>query len=93
MVSQPHDWAVPAPLRALLWWPPLAFFLVLLEPDAAAGTIALTGAVLAVLGVAGAAVGRTITRRRVPRADTAPPLAGVADADLAMSLAVEQRAA
>ena len=93
MVSEPHDWAVPAPLRALLWWPPLAFFLVLLEPTAAAGTIAVTGAALAVLGVAGTAVGQAITRRRSPSADDAPILAVAADADMAVPLAVEQRAA
>jgi len=93
MVSEPHDWTVPAPLRALLWWPPLAFLLVLLEPTAAAGTIALTGAALAVFGVAGAAVGRAITRRRTPSADEAPTLTVAADADRALPLAVEQRAA
>ena len=93
MVSEPHDWTVPAPLRALLWWPPLAFFLVLLDPTAAAGTIAVTGAALAVLGVAGAAVGHAITRRRAPSADEAPTLTVAADADRAVPLAVEQRAA
>ncbi len=91
MVSEPHDWAVPAPLRALLWWPPLAFFLVLLWPTAAAGTIAITGAALAVLGVAGSAVGQAITRRREP--DVGDPRTVAAGADLAVPLAVEQRAA
>ena len=92
MVTEPHDWTVPAPLRALLWWPPLAFFLVLLWPTAAAGTIAVTGAALAVLGVAGSAVGQAITRRREPDADdSTDTLAG--GADLAVPLAVEQRAA
>ena len=61
-------------------------------PTAAAGTIAVTGAALAVLGVAGSAVGQAITRRREPDADDA--LRGtVAAADLAVPLAVEQRAA
>jgi hypothetical protein len=93
MVSEPHDWTVPAPLRALLWWPPLAFLVVLLEPTAAAGTIALTGAVLAVLGVAGSAVGQAITRRREPDADDDPTGTVTAGTDLAVPLAVEQRAA
>jgi hypothetical protein len=92
MVSEPHDWAVPAPLRALLWWPPLAFFLVLLWPTAAAGTIAITGAALALLGVAGSAVGQAITRRREPDVDDATRTVA-AGADLAVPLAVEQRAA
>jgi len=89
MVSEPHDWTVPAPLRALLWWPPLAFLLVLLAPEAAAGTIALAGAALAVLGVAGATLGRRLTRRR---GTTAPTLTVAAAADPA-PLGVEQRAA
>jgi len=93
MVSEPHDWTVPAPLRALLWWPPLAFLLVLLEPTAAAGTIAVTGAALAVLGVAGAAVGRAITRRRGPSAEGAATLTVAADAEQVLPLAVERRAA
>ena len=93
MVSEPHDWTVPAPLRALLWWPPLAFLVVLLEPTAAAGTIALTGAVLAVLGVAGSAVGQAITRHREPDADDDPARTVAPAADLAVPLAVEQRAA
>ena len=95
MVSEPHDWTVPAPLRALLWWPPLAFVLVLLEPTAAAGTIAVTGAALAVLGVAGH-VGRPGDQPPPGPATpaTSPPRATVAAAaDRAAPLAVEQRAA
>ena len=71
MVSEPHDWTVPAPLRALLWWPPLAFLLVLLEPTAAALSIAATGAALAVLGAVGTTVGRMIARRRTAPGDAA----------------------
>jgi len=92
MVSEPHDWTVPAPLRALLWWPPLAFLLVLLAPGAAAGTIALAGAALAVLGVAGAATGQAIARRRTRRTG-APALTVAVAADSALPLATEQRAA
>ena len=80
MVSEPLNWTVPAPLRALLWWPPLAFLLVLVEPAAAAGTIALTGAALAVLGVVGSTVGRALTRRR---GTTAPALVMAPAADAA----------
>jgi membrane protein implicated in regulation of membrane protease activity len=63
MASEYRDWTVPAPLRALLWWPPVAFLVALVDPSAAAGTIAATGAVLAVLGVVGSAVGRRFARR------------------------------
>ena len=76
MASEHHNWTVPAPLRALLWWPPVAFVLVVLYPSAAVGTIALAGAGLAVLGVVGAAVGSMITRRLAgPAAEAAaaPP--------------------
>ena len=92
MVSEPHDWTVPAPLRALLWWPPLAFLLVLLEPTAAALSIAATGAALAVLGAVGTTVGRMIVRRRTAPGDGfAPPAVTIADRPVPM--AVEQRAA
>ena len=92
MVSEPHDWTVPAPLRALLWWPPLAFLLVLLEPTAGALSIAASGAALAVLGAAGTTVGRMIARRRTaPGDELAPPAVTIADP--AVPMAVEQRAA
>jgi hypothetical protein len=59
------EWSVPAPVRALLWWPPVAFVLVVLAPHAAAESIAVAGAVLAVIGVVGAALGRRLARRPV----------------------------
>jgi hypothetical protein len=58
------DWAIPAPVRALLWWPPVAFGLVVLAPNAAAEAVALAGAVLAGLGLVGAAVARRWARHR-----------------------------
>ena len=91
MVSEPHDWTVPAPLRALLWWPPLAFLLVLLEPTAAALSIAATGAALAVLGAVGTTVGRMIARRRTAPGDRLA--AAVTIADHPVPMGVEQRAA
>ena len=63
MQSEPLDWTVPASLRALLWWPPVALVVAVLEPTAAAGTIAAAGAVRAALGVLFASVGRAIARR------------------------------
>lgn len=89
MVSEPHDWTVPAPLRALLWWPPLAFLLVLLEPTTADVSIAATGAALAALGAVGPTVGRLIARRRIEPGRPAIPVV----ADSAVPIAVEQRAA
>jgi hypothetical protein len=96
MVSEPLNWTVPAPLRALLWWPPLAFVLVLLEPTAAATTIAGTGAALAVLGVVGTSVGQAISRRRARRRGDEPApvtLTVAASVDRAVSLPAEQQAA
>jgi hypothetical protein len=97
MQVEHHDWNVPAPLRALLWWPPVAFLVVLLDPTAAAGTIAVVGAVLAVLGVLGATVGsviaRKLARQRVDHAETALATLAMAGAESAGPMAVEQRAA
>ena len=96
MVSEPLNWTVPAPLRALLWWPPVAFVLVLLEPTAAATTIAATGAALAVLGVVGTSVGQAISRRRALRRGDEPApatLTVAASMDRAVSLPAEQQAA
>ncbi len=50
MPPSARDWTVPAPLRALLWWPALSFVIVLVAPDLAAGAIAAAGFVLAALG-------------------------------------------
>ncbi len=62
-MPEARDWSVPAPLRALLWWPPIALVLAVLDPSAAAGTIALTGGGLALLGLVGAALGGAVSRR------------------------------
>jgi hypothetical protein len=92
MRSEPLDWTVPAPLRALLWWPPIAFVLVLLEPTAAALTIAAAGAALAVLGAVGTSVGQAISRRRAAREPVAAALA-MPTVDRAMPVPAEQQAA
>jgi hypothetical protein len=94
MAPQHHDWSVPAPLRTLLWWPPVAFVVAMLDPSAAAGTIAATGAVLAVLGVLGAAVGRRLSRGSRGAASAPRALALAAESGAAAAvLPVEQRAA
>jgi hypothetical protein len=95
MVSEPHEWTVPAPLRALLWWPGIAFVLVMLDPTAAAGTIAVAGAALAVLGVVGSAVGAALRRRLQARnGDATRPALSMTDAaERVGPLAVDQQAA
>ncbi len=99
MAPQHHDWTVPAPLRALLWWPPVALVLAMIDPSAAPATIAAAGAALAALGVVGAAVGGAVARRlaarRVDAAPPAPPTAlALPGADAVQAvLPGEQRAA
>lgn len=97
MPSEHHDWTVPAPLRALLWWPPVAFVLVMLDPTAAPVTIAAAGAALAVLGVVGAAAGAAIARRMADRdageQGAVPTLVMAAAPDPVGSLGAERRAA
>jgi hypothetical protein len=58
MAPDSPDWTVPAPLRALTWWPGVAFVLVLIAPDAAAGSIAVAGLALVALGGLVQACGR-----------------------------------
>jgi membrane protein implicated in regulation of membrane protease activity len=99
MQYESHDWTVPAPLRALLWWPPVALVVAVIEPSAAAGSIAAAGAVLAVLGVLVATVGRAVTRRHggrtsaSVRALAAGESVATAAATVAGSVAVERQAA
>jgi hypothetical protein len=68
MASEIREWSVPAPARALLWWPAISFVLVVVAPDAATGVIIIAGAVLALLGVALHALAR---RLRPPAGDPA----------------------
>ena len=60
MASEIREWSVPAPARALLWWPAISFVLVVLAPDAATSVIIVAGAVLALLGVALHALARRL---------------------------------
>lgn len=60
MPSDSGEWSVPAPLQALFWWPPMAFVLALVAPDAAAGAIALAGAILVAVGSLAAVVGQRL---------------------------------
>lgn len=51
MAPDSPDWTVPIPVRALMWWPGVAFVLVLVAPQSAAGSIAVAGLVLAGVGL------------------------------------------
>ena len=62
MPSEIREWSVPAPVRALLWWPAISFVLVVVAPDAATSAIVGAGAVLALLGTALSALARRISR-------------------------------
>ena len=62
MASEIREWSVPAPARALLWWPAISFVLVVVVPDAATGVIILAGAVLALVGVALPVLARHLRR-------------------------------
>ncbi|MHA6784332.1 hypothetical protein ACVGOW_25555 [Pseudonocardia saturnea] len=72
MAPDSPDWTVPAPLRALLWWPGVAFVLALVAPDAAVGSIAAAGLVLVALGALAGAVGRRLTRSPAEADDPGP---------------------
>jgi hypothetical protein len=97
MASEPHDWTVPAPLRALLWWPPIAFVMALLDPSAAVGTIAAAGAALAVLGVLVATVGGAVARRFAGRpgdpVEPVPAPLPMPGTEAVAAIRTEQRAA
>jgi len=56
MGSEQDEWQVPAPIRVLVWWPPIAFILVTIAPQTAPVTIAAAGVLLAVIGMLGAAL-------------------------------------
>ena len=65
MARDAREWSVPAPLRALLWWPAAAFVLFMIVPQAAAVSIAASGVALMVLGVLTPVVSRKL-RSPVP---------------------------
>lgn len=75
MPPEQREWTVPAPLRALLWWPAAAFVLVVIAPQVAAGSIAVAGVLLMTLGALGTLVPaapdqlRSVTRADADRQD------------------------
>jgi len=68
MAPEKREWSVPAPVRALLWWPGVAFVLVMVAPDAAATGIAASGVALVTLGVVLPLASRRLRRSRRVRA-------------------------
>ena len=93
MASELHDWTVPPPLRALLWWPPVAFVMALLDPSAAVGTIAAAGAALAVLGVLVSAVARRLTDGPEEPVDAVPAPVPMPGTEVVAAVRTEQHAA
>jgi hypothetical protein len=66
MGSEHDEWQVPAPIRVLVWWPPIAFILVTIAPQTAPVTIAAVGVLLAVIGMLGAALGSRLHAAGAP---------------------------
>jgi hypothetical protein len=64
MAPEKREWSVPGPIRALLWWPGVAFVLVMVAPEAAAAGIAASGAALMMLGAVVPIVSRRLRRPR-----------------------------
>jgi hypothetical protein len=64
MAPEKREWSVPAPIRALMWWPGIAFVLVMVAPEAAAAGIAVSGAVLMALGAVVPMASRRLRRTR-----------------------------
>lgn len=62
MAPDSPDWTVPAPLRALLWWPGVSFVLVLVAPQAAVGSIVVAGLALVVAGLLAGRLTRATAR-------------------------------
>jgi hypothetical protein len=66
MAPEKREWSVPGPIRALLWWPGVAFVLVMVAPEAAAVGIAGSGVALMALGAVVPVALRRLRRARRP---------------------------
>lgn len=82
MARESREWSVPAPVRALLWWPATSFVLVILAPDAAVSSIAAAGALLAVVGALLSAAARRLQLSAAENRSDAPTVAAVTTAEL-----------
>lgn len=65
MAPEKREWTVPGPVRALLWWPAIAFVVVMVAPHAAAVGIAASGAALMIVGAVLPLVARSLRRTPV----------------------------
>ena len=74
MAPEKREWSVPAPIRALLWWPGVAFVLVMVAPEAAATGIAASGVALMTIGAVA-----PLASRRLRRPLPASPSTAVTD--------------
>ncbi|GAY08134.1 hypothetical protein TOK_0972 [Pseudonocardia sp. N23] len=70
-------------LRAMLWWPPVAFVIAIAVPGAGLLPIAVAGLALALIGIATAAV----SRRRRPAEDVTPATGTTAAVETSDALA------
>ena len=94
MASEHYDWTVPAPLRALLWWPPVAFVLVLVDPTPPRGDRPGRRGAGRARGAAVGVLARRIARRTTGEQDAGRvPSVMAAATDRVTPLAVEQHAA
>ncbi len=85
MAPEPREWSVPAPVSTLLWWPAVAFVLVIVDPDAAVGSILVAGAALAALG------GLLNTAAwRLRRSTPTPAIKGAAPGETTIDLTPQQ---
>jgi hypothetical protein len=64
MAPEKREWSVPGPVRALLWWPGVAFVLVMVAPESAAAGIAGSGIALMALGAVVPLASRRLRRAR-----------------------------
>jgi hypothetical protein len=79
VVPESQPWSPPAPIRALIWWPPISLLLFVVAPDSAPWAVTLTGAGLTVLGMTGPALARAVARLGArPTAAVADPARAVA---------------
>lgn len=74
MAPNSREWSLPAPVRALLWWPGASFVLVIVGPEIAGATIVAAGALLAVIGGLSSAIAAGLGEHRaaldVPNVET-----------------------
>lgn len=63
---------LPAPVRTLVWWPPIALLLVAIVPQAAPWGVPVAGVALTVLATATTTIGRVRARIHAPSVGSPP---------------------